>query len=137
MAKFTKISATDLFSQMRSQLESEYPPDEARQLAMILLDHFAGINTKEMIINPGRMVEVATHESLNQSVLRLLKHEPIQYITGIAHFCGYEFRVNPDVLIPRPETEELVRWILEDSNIQGLKLLISAQEAAVSPSPFG
>ncbi|MBE0663809.1 MAG: peptide chain release factor N(5)-glutamine methyltransferase [Bacteroidales bacterium] len=114
MAKFTEISATLLFRQMRSQLESEYSPNESRQFAMILLDHFAGIDIREMIINPGRIVERSTQEKINQSVLRLLKHEPIQYITGIAHFCGYEFRVNPDVLIPRPETEELVRLVLED-----------------------
>jgi release factor glutamine methyltransferase len=114
MANFKEITATDLLKQSRSQLEQEYLPSEARQLAMILLEHFAGIDTKAMIINPGCMVKGLTQEKINQSVLRLLKHEPVQYITGIAHFCGYEFLVNPDVLIPRPETEELVRMVLED-----------------------
>lgn len=54
-----------------------------------------------------------TH-ALNALTLRLLDHEPIQYVTGKAHFYGYVFKVNQHVLIPRPETEELVEWILKD-----------------------
>lgn len=123
MANFTNIPVSELFIKLRSQLESEYPPGEARQLTIILLDHYAGIDTKEILINPGRTVERSMQNIIKQSVSRLLRHEPIQYITGIAHFCGYEFLVNPNVLIPRPETEDLVCWILEDhSDIHGLKI---------------
>lgn len=50
---------------------------------------------------------------LTDQIKRLLNHEPVQYITGISHFYGHEFRLTSDVLIPRPETEELVDWIVE------------------------
>ncbi len=50
----------------------------------------------------------------DEVVARLLAGEPVQYVTGIADFYGLQLRVSPAVLIPRPETEELVEWILED-----------------------
>ena len=108
------INAQELFRFIRNRLEAAFDPPEARQMAALLLEHFAGMGLKQIIAYPATVVEVAQLNKISEAVERLLRHEPLQYITGFACFCGNEFRVNPDVLIPRPETEELVRWVLDE-----------------------
>lgn len=107
-------SAEKLFRSIRSRLETTFDKGEARQMAALLLDYFAGLDLKQIIAYPASLVEPAQLNKISDAVERLLRHEPLQHITGFAYFCGNEFRVNPNVLIPRPETEELVRWVLED-----------------------
>ncbi len=64
----------------------------------------------------GNVRELTEEETARayEALARLLAGEPVQYVTGIADFYGLQLRVSPAVLIPRPETEELVEWILED-----------------------
>ena len=62
----------------------------------------------------GAELSESNQQRLSQTFTRLVHGEPVQYIAGHAWFYGLRFHVNPDVLIPRPETEELVEWILAD-----------------------
>lgn len=109
-------SATYLFRDIRKRLEKQYPAGEARQLSAILLEHFCDLSVKDLVVAPNTEVAPEMILKTDDAVIRLLNHEPVQYITGRAYFCGHEFFVNPDVLIPRPETEELVRWILNENS---------------------
>lgn len=107
-------NTTEFFRNIRLKLEEAYDSREARSLALVLMEYIAGIDMKEMIVEPDAYLDEVEKELIMSAVERLLKHEPVQYIIGLAYFAGNEFEVTPDVLIPRPETEELVRWILED-----------------------
>jgi len=85
---------------------------DARRDAEHLLLHALGITRAQFLANPARPLETKEESLFRQSIDRRLKHEPIQYITGLQEFYGLTFRVTPAVLIPRPETELLVEAVL-------------------------
>lgn len=68
----------------------------------------------DLALDHRKELSASEEKKFEDALLRLLKHEPIQYIIGETEFFGLKFKVNKNVLIPRPETEELVQWILKD-----------------------
>ena len=94
-----------------SQLESIYGSDEANALIMILLEHYFNIDRVKIALEPDLRLSESELLTLHFAVKELLKNRPIQYIIGEMEFCGMRFFVNENVLIPRPETEEMVRLL--------------------------
>ena len=92
-----------------SQLESIYGSNEANALIMILLEHYFNINKVKIALEPDLRLSESELLTLHFAVKELLKNKPIQYILGETEFCGMRFFVNENVLIPRPETEEMVK----------------------------
>jgi len=90
-----------------------YDEQEANALIRILIEHFAQLPIWQLSLSPQATFTQEASIAANQALNRLIAQEPIQYILGQAWFMGYTFMVNPYVLIPRPETEELVQWILD------------------------
>lgn len=94
-------------------LEHKYSPSEIQSVWNQICDFVLGISPSHVIINP----EAEPNINLQIKVLEVLdnmdKGMPLQYAIGKTWFCNHIFNVNPSVLIPRPETEELVNWILE------------------------
>ena len=95
-------------------LEGQYSREEIGSFFNILTEHFLNMSRLDVAIHPQKEVSDDNMENFRESLQRLKQHEPIQYITGRTEFFGLDFQVDKNVLIPRPETEELVQWILED-----------------------
>ena len=92
-------------------LTVKFPQREAEQLMRILLEDLFGIDLKRQLMNPELRIDELQHYQLGQAVKRLLAGEPVQYVTGMARFGDLLIKVSPSVLIPRPETEEMVQKI--------------------------
>lgn len=109
---------------IRDRLSQRLGPEEAGQQAYWLLEAlFDKSRTDVMMDRPFKLTEEEA-EKLERSLQRLAAHEPIQYVLGQAPFYGRWFKVRPGVLIPRPETEELVhRIISRHQQNRALKIL--------------
>ena len=81
----------------------------------ILLEDLFGIDWNQQLMNPDLHIDELQHARLREAVDRILSDEPVQYVTGMARFCDLLIKVSPAVLIPRPETEELVEKICSTS----------------------
>jgi release factor glutamine methyltransferase len=96
-------------------LAEKFPQREAEQLIRILLEDLFGIDWNHQLMNPDLRIDEHQHYQLSEAVKRLLAGEPVQYVTGMARFNVLLLKVSPAVLIPRPETEELVQKICTSS----------------------
>lgn len=93
------------------RLSSLYDADEAKAIVRWVLDVRFGLSFTDILCGKVSELSADDQEELEKIMLRLEKGEPVQYVIGVADFCGRQFHVAPGVLIPRPETAELCRWI--------------------------
>ena len=91
----------------------------------IILKELCGIDPIKIALDPLCLINQDSKKKILKSLDQISKNYPIDYIINKKNFYGYDYYVNEDVLIPRPETEELVQWVLEDnSNNKKSKKLI-------------
>lgn len=105
------FSSRQLFNDILAQIAEKYELQEARSIVFLLLQHYLKLSKTAILIDKA----IETDFDFTEIIQRLNQHEPIQYIMGETEFYGLPFRVNPAVLIPRPETEELVQLIIEEA----------------------
>ena len=96
------------------ELDPLFPKEEVDSFFYLVIDHYLGLERFVLAMQPNLVVSKDNEEPLFYALSQLKLERPIQYILGKAHFCDLEFGVDENVLIPRPETEELVYWILNE-----------------------
>ena len=102
----------DFIVSSRHALSELYPEGEARSLVDGLCGKILGVTPQTHILQPGFCIDPALLPLLEDGLSRLLRCEPLQYVLGEAWFLGRRFKLTPAVLIPRPETEEMVDMAL-------------------------
>ena len=95
-----------------TQLQGMYDKEEIHSFFYLLCDSFLNYRRFDVSMNHDRLLSKPTMARFDSALARLQAREPIQYILGCTEFYGLPFQVNKHTLIPRPETEELVDWIL-------------------------
>lgn len=99
-----------------------YDSREVRSMASYLLKELAGVESYKLIVDPQMELPEGVAASLIGCADKISQGEPLQYALGYEYFCGHKFKVAPGVLIPRPETEELVNLIFADRVSDSLPL---------------
>ncbi|WP_303014301.1 peptide chain release factor N(5)-glutamine methyltransferase [uncultured Bacteroides sp.] len=100
---------------IRQSLQEIYPPEEVKALSMLICCDMLGLDALDIYMGKDIILSECKQRELENIIFRLQKNEPIQYVRGFAEFCGRRFKVAPGVLIPRPETAELVDLIVKEN----------------------
>lgn len=117
------MTIRQFYTSIIAQLQATYPTPEAVEMGYRLIEHFLSLSKIDLALSPNTIIEDGQQKSIQQAVGRLLKNEPIQYIIGQEDFYELSFDVDSNVLIPRPETEELVKLIIDNHQHQKPKIL--------------
>lgn len=115
-------------------LSSHYPTGEVTALTRIIATELLGVSQMAFYLKDDIPLTAEQQTLLDNTIARLKKQEPIQYILGYSDFCGLRFKVTPATLIPRPETSELVEWIASEAVGNGSILDIGTGSGCIAVS---
>ena len=115
------MTVNDYKKRFLNQLPAFYDETERLNLFYMAMEFVLNYSKADVVLNGNESVLVENQQEIDEVFNRLQDNEPIQYITQQANFFGYDFKVSPATLIPRPETEELVDWVLNEMKKQPQK----------------
>ncbi len=118
------MSLNDIKQALKKQLADQFESVELNPILSILIEHITGLDQLHQALHKDQPISAEQRLAFEKAATELAAGRPIQYITGKAWFMGEPYTVNDQVLIPRPETEELVDWIIEYAEIKGKALRI-------------
>ncbi len=108
---------------IRKELAGIYSKGEIESLVFLIFEKLKGYSRTQFLLAKDELLTKDELLEIGKIVARLKNHEPIQYILGETEFYGLPFYTVPEVLIPRPETEELVQWIIQENQQLNLAIL--------------
>ena len=103
------------FRHFCQRLQSIYSEGESKAVAFLVFQHLFGLSRTDVLMGRADDLTPEQRQALEPLALRLESGEPVQYVLGTTEFCGLTLHVAPGVLIPRPETEELVDWVSHEA----------------------
>ncbi|MEO6981477.1 MAG: peptide chain release factor N(5)-glutamine methyltransferase [Mucilaginibacter sp.] len=103
----------DVFENYKSVLKSIYDANEIEAITLLVINEICNLSKAKIKAFPEIEISPQQIDELTNILEELKRGKPVQYILGKTEFYGLPFNVNPSVLIPRPETEELVEWVIE------------------------
>ena len=112
------MTLKELKTHYLNSLSKLYPKTEINTFFFYLIEEYLDLQRIDFSLQPNKIIENTDILKFEKALNRLKKEEPIQYILGKTEFYGYPFLVTKDTLIPRPETEELVEWVLQKLEFQ-------------------
>jgi release factor glutamine methyltransferase len=118
-----KLSIKQLNYLVRQSLQGIYPDVEINSLINLIYEKVVNLKKTDILLNEDRVLDTKTADQILQITQQLKQQIPIQYIFGSAYFYDLTLEVDPNVLIPRQETEELVDWIIRENNKPELRIL--------------
>jgi len=112
----------ELFSRFKRELKEQYTLPELQNFLYLIFQNLMDLSKTDIHINPGKEIPDHFILKINEIINELKEYKPIQYILGETEFYGNNIKINQNTLIPRPETEELVRWILDETDRDRCKI---------------
>lgn len=112
------MTIDDARKKITKSIATIYHESEAKNIAELIIEHITKQSRIESFLKKQKDLSEEETKLLDQSIDRLKKHEPVQYVTNECWFANMKFYVDKNVLIPRPETEELVDWVVRDTSLK-------------------
>lgn len=110
-------------TKLKEELVTIYEPQEAQNITNWVMESLTGLSRINRLVKETQLLSNEQLQLFNQYLSDLLACRPVQYVLGEAYFYGHRFYVQEGVLIPRPETEELVDWIVKDATNKPIEIL--------------
>lgn len=111
---FALMTIKELYRNFLLQLQKIYPLGEATTITNWVFEKAVSLKRTDILKDPGKIITPVADASIQNILNQLLQHKPVQYVLGEAWFYHMKLKVNEHVLIPRPETEELVEQLIKD-----------------------
>lgn len=119
----SNISIKKAISNIKYELKEFYPMNEIDSFVYLIFDQLFNFSRTKLLISKDHEISEESYQMILQIIHELKSYKPIQYILGKTEFYNLPYHVTSDVLIPRPETEELVDWIIQENQNKPLKIL--------------